>query len=67
MKMTIERGKKKYIMHTKGDCGRRCSFARCPKDMEFCLDNCYLPKWFTNVIDDIMQGRKYPYLEEIKE
>jgi hypothetical protein len=65
MKITIERGKKKYIMHTKGVCARKCSFVRRAMG-DYCTSRCRLPQWFMDMVEDIMRGRYIPYLEEVK-
>ena len=65
MKITIERGKKKYIVHLQGDCSKNCSFRKF-QDGEYCIKECRLPKWFTDMVDKIISGGYYPYLEEVK-
>jgi hypothetical protein len=64
MQITIERGKKKYRVHLRGDCSEKCSFVRF-KNGEYCPEQCFLPKWFADIVDKIMSGGYYPFLEEV--
>lgn len=66
MQITIERGNKKYRVHLCGDCTNKCAFIRF-KNGEYCPEQCFLPKWFTDIIDKIMRGGYYPFLEEVKD
>ena len=64
MKMTIERGKRKYIVHLGRECGARCSFAKVTPE-GYCDDGCHLPKWFENIVSGIATGALTPHLEEV--
>lgn len=66
MKITIERGNKKYRVHLRSDCTKKCSFGRFNKSKP-CPEQCFLPRWFTDVIDKLMRLGCYPFLEEIKD
>ena len=63
MKITLERGRKKYEVVVSRDCSKRCSFKRQHKGQEPCEESCYLPKWFLHMLPKLAEAA---YLVEIK-